>query len=221
MALDDDAYNARVIDRGKLKANMLSVLTRHYQQRHELRVDGKCGPITRAHLDAFGRIDRNIMQAALSVALTEIGNGEQTNNRGPDIYRYRRGDGTKKPWNNAKSWCASFLSYCFMQAAEECGVQLPFPTSRGAKDLANKIEHAGRRILVPEPGAVIAWQRGTTLKDRWKGHVGIIYEYFPANDHLVTIEGNKRKKGEKLAYVNYFHYPASTWRKKLFKLVTL
>lgn len=169
--------------------------------------------------------------AAFDVAASELGAGEEgSNNMGPELDRFRSCDGTGKGLTKG-SWCASFVSYCYMVAAVKKAIALPFTTSRGAKRLVNNIIKAGERVPCtrmsvhedqllqwikdhmhehPMRGDVICWDRGG-----WKGHVGIVDDYRVDTDELWTIEGNR---GEFPAKVGRFRYTSRQWRKKLYKV---
>jgi len=129
-------------------------------------------------------------ELAMRVALSELGHGETVgNNRGPDIERYRGGDGTGGSPGGSGAWCASFVSWCFVQLAHQAGLTLPFDTSRGAKRLAKNIAAAGDRIdpAKAQGGDVICWHRGKA--GSWQGHVGFV-EMRDRSGLLHTVEGN-------------------------------
>ena len=166
---------------------------------------------------------RTIMRAAVLRALeyAERGAGEfERNNRGPDIYHFRRNDGTGGRVTGAGNWCGSFASCCIVEASKELMSSTPFETSRGARRLVKNAATVGveqmlseARLWAGEQG-LISWKRRG-----WRGHVGFITDYCPLTDTLFTVEGNHRKRGEKLAKVSTFEYPNGTWRKRLDKVV--
>lgn len=172
---------------------------------------------------------RIIMKAAIVRALeyAKAGAGEfEQNNRGPDIYRFRRGDGTGKRVTGAGDWCAAFASCCIVEASKHCLSSTPFETSRGARRLVKNAAAAGRekigskaKLRAGDQG-LISWKRRYKGKwHPWKGHVGFVVDYCPHTDTLYTVEGNHRKKGEKLAKVSTFEYPNGSWRKRLDRVV--
>ncbi len=215
--MDSNEYNQQLINSGMLRGVDLTKLTEHWQKYYLLKIDGKCGPNTLKSLLGGATIDISEVDVLL-VAEKEIGKGEDPtlgNNRGADVDRYRAGDGTNKGEGGSGSWCGSFVSFCYVEAA---GGDLPFKTSRGAKRLGRNVAAAGRECDLPEPGAVIVWDRGRL---KWQGHVGLCHHYDPTTDTLVTIEGNKNKRGRRFAKVGYFTYPNGLWRKKLDRIATL
>lgn len=152
---------------------------------------------------------------ALEIARSELGNGEtEGNNRGEDIDRYRE-KGRVGGVGGAGSWCAAFVSYCYCRAAKELEIELPWKPSAGAKLLARRIAAAApRSIVVPEPGCIVCWHRGTLPID-WRGHIGICERYDIRSDSLWTIEGNKGPQ------VTQYGYPASLWRRRLCRLAVV
>lgn len=146
---------------------------------------------------------------ALQVALTEIGHGEEgKNNCGPYIDCYRMGLG--KPGD---PWCSYFVSWCFIQAAKELGIKLPFRVSGSARVLANRIAKFG--VLMDGdcnseawpvgPGDVALWSRGTA--DSKLGHVGIVWSV--TRNYFVTVEGNRGVFPSRVQkYVHEFGEPA-------------
>lgn len=125
---------------------------------------------------------------ALDIAEGEIGQREEGgNNAGPAVRLYR-GDDVRG------AWCASFVGYCFEQAALSRGIALPFKRSHGAKTIYRRIGRAGAFVDLPQPGDVPCWQRGNgTPADAWKGHVGIVSEVREVDGvvHFKSIEGNR------------------------------
>lgn len=213
------------IDRRDLLDRHIAALVEHWQREHGLVADGIVGPNTIASLqrEAETPLTRALHLRALTIALSERGRGEdsaQGNNRGPDVYRYRRGDGTGLPWDSAEPWCAAFVSYCLTKAARELAVPLPFATSRGAKTLTERVAAAGRVCSYPEVGALICWHRSPLGAASRKGHIGIVAAYDLASDTLVTVEGNKNRREHRFATVEEFQYPAGRWRDGLYLIAT-
>lgn len=212
-----DEYNQNQIIKGNIWGSHITKLTEHWQKYYLLKVDGKCGPDTLKNILGGDTIDVAKVDVLL-VAEKEIGKGEDPaigNNRGADVDRYRAGDGTGKGQGGRGSWCGSFVSFCHVEAA---GGFPPFETSRGAKRLGRNVAAVGRECDLPEPGAVIVWDRG---KLKWRGHVGLCHHYDVTTDTLITIEGNKNRRGQRFAKVGYFTYPNGLWRKKLDRIATL
>lgn len=138
-------------------------------------------------------VEGSLGRAALRVATSEIGNGEYGgNNVGPDVDRYRTHDGTGIGPGGKGSWCAVFVSFCFMRAAKLLFESLPFKTSRGAKALFKLICKAGARVSKPQPGDVACFHRGP--KNSWKGHIAFVDWVKPDGTEFVCVEGNAGPK---------------------------
>lgn len=222
-------YNTLHVRQGDITEPMLQLLTAAFQKQVGLTVDGFCGPKTRvllmeriARRRAVQRVTtsprQDYIKRVLAIAEAEIGKGEDPklgNNLSGDISRYRRGDGTGRPPNKPQEWCASFVSYCFLKAARDLGYPAPFKGSRGARHLGEMALEKGTRLSHPEKGALVVWKRGVLRQ----GHIGVAISHEMVTDELVTIEGNKRAKGKRFAYVERFTYPQGSWRKKLLMIV--
>lgn len=218
-------YLINAIERRELLDRHVATLVEHWQRDHELIVDGLAGPNTieslREATDA--PLSGDLHSRALSIALRERGHGEDPaigNNRGADVYRYREGDGTGITWDQSGPWCASFVSYCFLRAAMDLGVSLPFETSRGAKTLTERVAAAGRECAHPEVAAVICWHRSRLGAASRKGHVGLIVAYDLASDTLISVDGNKNRRGQRFATVEEFQHPRGRWRENLYMIAT-
>ncbi len=125
------------------------------------------------HDYVFGQINSlrpsPLGETALSVALVEIGCGEEGgNNRGPHIERYRGARGGKG------SWCAAFVSYCLLTAAKRKGIVCPVKPSNGARRLYRRCVAAGQIVSLDKvrAGDIVLWSRGPT--GSWKAHIGIV-----------------------------------------------
>ena len=178
---------------------------------------------------------------AHAVAVSEIGHGEPNsamNNRGSDVERYRRMDGTGAKVVTKNAWCGVFVSYIYMTAAGQQAprVAVPFPTSRGAKALTKKVAAAGRWVVAPgneipsmedldillKPGQVICFNRG--LASSWTGHVGIIHRVDMLSGYIISIEGNLNNRsdgGGRYAVVDYQERDWFTIKKKLFGIASI
>lgn len=153
--------------------------------------------------------------AALRIARAELGNGEiGGNNRGAHVEGYRAADGTGGKAATNQSWCASFVSACFMLGNPE----LPFKTSRGAKKLTRNIGKAGVFCAEPVEGAVICWNRGTNPRNSWMGHVALVSHYDEVGDTMKIIEGNY---GPYPALVQERVLPLGAWRRRLYKIALI
>jgi hypothetical protein len=221
----------RELGAGRLRFRHIAEMTRFWQAGHGLPVDGLPGRRTVESIEvALGGHSTDapdwalFQKRALAIALAEEGQGEDPklgNNRGAAIYKYRRGDGTGRPWDIAGPWCAAFASWCLMRSAEGLGYGPPFKTSRGAKRLTENVAAAGRRCAVPEPGALICWHRSRLGRMSRKGHVAFVVSYDPATDTLVSVDGNKLGRGERWADVEQFTHPRGRWRRGLYLMATM
>ena len=144
-----------------------------------------------------------IAEAAVRVAVDELGHGEEhRNNAGESLHRYRDfpyGDEYSRPIGE---WCAFFVGYCLEQGAARAGAQLPF-TRRfyddtrnrrmpigSAKALGRRMADAGAFVRIDDAqrGDVLVWDRGRA--DSPAGHIGIV-EHVAARARIAhTIEGN-------------------------------
>lgn len=126
------------------------------------------------------------------VARAEIGHGESGgNNRGSDVAKYRSGRG--RP---GASWCAFFVSWCILTAAEALSMVAPIKPTGGARKLFRRCCRAGRRLgpgELPMPGDVVAWSRGHVA---WKGHIGIVARVEGLK--FWTVEGNRGRPPAKV-----------------------
>ena len=130
--------------------------------------------------------------AALEVAREEMESGAQEvggNNLGEFVKKYHGRDSLE-----GQPWCASFLSWCYLQAAQRAGVDLPFKTSGSARALFKNIARAGEKDMTPRPGDAVLWKRGSSS---WQGHIGIVVDCDPdagsngeSGAGFVSIEGN-------------------------------
>ena len=152
-----------------------------------------------------------LKQAALEIAIGEIGKGEYgSNNAGPDIEKYL--NGLAEPPSN---WCAAFISWCYLEASFNRDIIkknqiMPFQYTLSARNLFNQFKKKAINLgeslegfveltKEPEPGDLIFFWRESPKS--WMGHVGIIEKL---DDKLIyTIEGNK---GEFPALVKRCYY---------------
>jgi|FLYL01.1.fsa_nt_gi hypothetical protein len=135
--------------------------------------------------------------AALQVAITQIGQGEQGgNNRGPALDRYRRGC----RYCQGGAWCAVFALWCYEEGARNLGIELPWPSNyvdflgrerriASAKLLARTmLRHGGYKVVDrPHRGDLMLKDRGQAP---WQGHVGIVSYVEPGNSLFHAIAGN-------------------------------
>ena len=196
---------------------------RNFQSRHldkhnnPLEVDGEVGDITWWALQnprsvvQGGVIDYGLMpelsyggsligRNALQFALRELNAGageEGGNNKGPWVSKYLQPTGL----GEGNSWCAAFISWCFLQAAGGDKKEMPFKYSAGARNIYNQLKQKGlvydANQSVPLPGDIVAWWR-VSMSSGF-GHIGIVHHY--KDGFLYTIEGNKAANVAGFSYV--------------------
>ena len=165
-----------------------------------LKVDGEVGPMTWGAL--FGDAQTNdrtsgIAGAALLKAVGEIGVMEDPvgSNRGTRVEEYLASVGLPP----GLYWCMSFVHWCFLQAANEAGIDNPFPRTGGCLDAWSRVRAASpNRILTKaqaianpaavKPGMVFILDHGGGL-----GHTGFVQAV--TGGALATIEGNSNPDG--------------------------
>lgn len=191
-----DVYNADALRLRKITPAHLSELTRIAQRELGLPEDGKCGPATRAELNA--RMGDGLLAvypgqpwtaaAAVEVALSLRGRGEEgANNHGPFIRELGGRDGDL--------WCALFAGHCWRVAHQRAGLAPPAWSFRrpgvaepGARALvlAALAATGGNRFTDPAqclPGDLALWKRDGGH------HVALVWH--PNSDGTVaTVEGN-------------------------------
>lgn len=138
---------------------------------------------------------------ALAFAINEMkaGAGESGgNNRGPWVKKYLDpGRGVE-----GNSWCAAFVSWCYLQALEGQAHQMPFAYSIGARDIYNQMRskgwnYDGTGARQPKPGDIVCWWRESPSS--WKGHIGLVHHC--KDGFLYTIEGNRAANVAGFSYV--------------------
>jgi hypothetical protein len=196
-----------------------------FQARHldkhgaPLVVDGAVGDLTMFALQhprskvTTGVIDYTIMpdaslggnpigRSALQFAIDELkaGAGEiGGNNMGPFVKKYLQPVGLPE----GSSWCAGFISWCFLQAVGGDKKAMPFKYSAGARSVYNQFKQKGWNFdgtdpnKHPEPGDIVAWWR-VSLPSGF-GHIAIIHHI--EDGFLYTIEGNKAANVAGFSYV--------------------
>ena len=136
-----------------------------------------------------------VRDKALTIARKEMraGAGEVGgNNRGRWVRKYLAGAGLEE----GLPWCASFVSWCYREAAEKLGIPPPFAYQPSVRRLYTACLKKGWRVESPQPGDLVFWTRGPV--NRGLGHMGFV-EY--AHDNLIqAIEGNHTSKVERFKY---------------------
>jgi len=189
------------------------------QHGQPLVVDGKVGPLTwwslthpKPDLQPVSAIDYTQMpaaelggstigRAALAAGIGEIqaGAGEiGGNNLGPFVEKYLKPAGLVPP----ESWCASFASWCYLQACGGTSSQMPFPYCPGARALLKEFQDKGwafkpSSTYQPVPGDLVFWWR--VRMDGWEGHVGLVHQL--QDGMLYTVEGNRSPRVQGFSYV--------------------
>jgi hypothetical protein len=196
---------------------------RNFQSRHldkhniPLEVDGEVGDITwwalqnpRSKVQG-GAIDYGVMplaemggaelgRTALQFAINELNAGageEGGNNKGPWVRKYLQPAGLAE----GNSWCAAFISWCFLQAAGGDKKKMPFKYSAGARNIYNQLRqkalvYDANRIM-PMPGDIVTWWR-VSMSSGF-GHIAIVHHY--KDGFLYTLEGNKAANVAGFSYV--------------------
>jgi peptidoglycan hydrolase-like protein with peptidoglycan-binding domain len=215
--LDYDIPVTGIFDTATFKA------VRNFQSNHldkhntPLTVDGEVGALTWWALQhprsevSGGSIDFGIMpdtalggtaigRSALQFAINELnaGAGEVGgNNKGPWVKKYLEPAGVSE----GNSWCAAFVSWCFLQAAGGDKKAMPFKYSAGARNIYNQLKQKGAVYNIddtsPQPGDIIAWWR-VSLPSGF-GHIAIVHHF--KDGFLYTIEGNKAANVAGFSYV--------------------
>ncbi|MBP1746626.1 MAG: putative peptidoglycan-binding protein [Deltaproteobacteria bacterium] len=189
------------------------------QHGQPLKVDGEVGPLTwwslthpkpvivtpsaidYAKMPPFATGGSRLGKAALGVAIGELraGAGEVGgNNCGPWVKKYLVPAGL----GEGESWCASFVSWSYLQACEGDKRNMPFPYSPGARDLMSKLKKRGwtnepQGGYEPRPGDLVFWWREKL--SGWLGHVGLVHQL--KDGMLYTIEGNRSPRVQGFSYI--------------------
>jgi hypothetical protein len=196
---------------------------RNFQSRHldkhnvPLEVDGEVGEITWWALQNprsivhGGAIDYGAMplsemgesaigRTALQFAIKELSAGageEGGNNKGPWVRKYLRPVGLSE----GNSWCAAFISWCFLQAAGGDKKNMPFKYTAGARNIYNQLKQKGfiydANRTLPLPGDIVTWWR-VSMSSGF-GHIAIVHHY--KDGFLYTLEGNKAANVAGFSYV--------------------
>ena len=189
------------------------------QHGQPLVVDGKVGPLTwwsltnpKPVIVTPAAIDYRIMpsldmggnpigRAALKIAIDEMNAGATEiggNNCGPWVKKYLDPAGLKE----GNSWCASFVSWCYLQACGNDKNKMPFTYCPGARALLKEFRNKGwdyppKSTYQPQPGDIVVWWREKL--QGWLGHVGLVHQL--KDGMLYTIEGNRSPRVQGFSYV--------------------
>lgn len=173
-------------------------------QGNPLIVDGRIGPFTWNRL--FNNISENklkttqapLLAQMLGVAISQIGVREvpEGSNRGPVVNQYLDSVGIPPNQGTAdqRYWCAAFVYWCSLKAAQGLGRMTPLPKTAGALDhwkraatisgvtRIKKAEALVNPALI-KPGMIFIQDHGGGA-----GHTGIVQQTQSAR--LLTVEGN-------------------------------
>jgi len=184
-----------------------------------LVVDGKVGPLTwwslhnpKPDLTPPSVVDYGRMpppeaggsalgRAALEVAVGELNTGAGEiggNNAGPFVRKYLGPAGLPE----GNSWCASFVSWCYLEASGGNQAVMPFKYCPGARALLARFRDKGwasapQDSYQPVPGDPVFWWRVNLTG--WQGHVGLVHQLL--DGMLYTIEGNRSPRVQGFSYV--------------------
>ena len=129
-----------------------------------------------------------LVQAAIDIALTQVGVREHGKNRGPSVDLYLRSVGLD-PATDSYPWCASFVHWCFQQAAAGIGAPNPCPKTAGAIKMFLRAEDH-QKAQVPTVGSIFVISHG-----QGKGHCGLVTRVMAGE--IETIEGNTSLAGSR------------------------
>lgn len=132
-----------------------------------------------------------LARAAAAIANGQVGVTEQPHgsNSGPMVDKYLACVG--QPPGNA--WCAAFVCWCILEAADQLGARPSLLKSASALKLWKRNPHLQLPVseLTPDEIPCVAiWDHGGS-----KGHTGLVVGM--DRDHLVTIEGNSDASGSR------------------------
>lgn len=124
-----------------------------------------------------------LTSAALDIATREVGVVEIGRNRGPRVEQYQAAAGA----HPGDPWCASFVTWCFMEAARELSLANPCPVTPGALKLWRKSDEWAHWHR-PSPGSIFVIDHGGGM-----GHCGFVDGLY--GDDYYTVEGNTNEAG--------------------------
>ncbi len=189
------------------------------QHGQPLVVDGEVGPLTwwslthpKPLIEIPSAVDFRQMaplemggsalgRAALETAIGELKAGACEvggNNCGPWVKKYLE----PAKLDEGNSWCASFVSWCFLQACGGDKSKMPFVYNPSARNLLQQFKnkemaHEPKSDYQPQPGDIVVWWREKL--SGWLGHVGLVHQL--KDGMLYTIEGNRSPSVQGFSYV--------------------
>lgn len=140
-------------------------------------------------------------RAALAAAIGELKAGaceQGGNDCGPFVRKYLAPAGVAE----GNSWCAAFVSWCYLQASGGSAAAMPFAYTPGARALLAEFKAKGwsnppGSDYAPQPGDVVVWWRVSLAG--WLGHAGLVHSV--QDGMLYTIEGNRSPRVQGFSYV--------------------
>lgn len=222
MLLNERGYHVAVdgiFGRGTMNALRAFQAQNLDQHGQPLVADGKAGPLTwwsLMHPKPSAQINpvvsflgmppvsaggSSIGRSALRAAIGECRNGAGEiggNNRGKWVRQYLAPAGIAE----GNPWCASFVSWCYLQSCGGKKSKMPFQYNPGARSLMRSLDkngwtHPPGSDYAPVPGDLVFWWR--VKSTGWQGHVGLVHQL--SGGMLYTIEGNKSPKVAGFSYV--------------------
>lgn len=135
-----------------------------------------------------------LQQKALEIAISQLGVEEHPrgSNRGPQVDQYLIRTGYD-PTKGSYAWCASFVYWCFDEAATSMSVKNPLAKTGGVMDQWNKRKAEFRVTGAPQPGDIGILDLGNGL-----GHMFIVESV--ELDHVHNVEGNTNDEGGREGY---------------------
>lgn len=156
----------------------------------------------------------DLVEGALSIAISYLGTKETGPNTGPDVDLFLASVGL----NPGHPWCAAFLHYVFMVASARLGLVNPCPRTAGALKMWRYADPQCRTQEAAR-GRIFVLDTGTP---GGAGHVGIVERADP-DGTILSVEGNSNEAGsrEGNAVVRKEWLPADGKRGKLIGFVNL
>lgn len=157
-------------------------------------VDYTTMPTQEAGGSALGRTALDAAIVELKAGAGEVGG----NNSGLWVRKYLAPAGLSE----GESWCASFVSWCYLQAVGSEKNAMPFAYCPGARNLLQEFKAKGwanapNSGYQPQPGDIVVWWREKL--SGWLGHIGFVHSL--KEGMLYTIEGNRSPKVQGFSYV--------------------
>ena len=171
-------------------------------QGNPLVIDGKLGPISWDALFVNSGIIpqpepqiTDLFKKVIEIAASQIGVLEDPpgSNRGTQVEKYLASAGCLP----GDPWCASFVYWCFNEAAKSLAIKNPLPKTGSCMNHWNTTK--GKKILcqntmnnssLVHPGYIFIIDHGNGL-----GHTGIVQSV--ADGYIGTIEGNTSIDGSR------------------------